>query len=53
MACHARRSIYADESPGKKVQDVWMFKDPQYPDYPTEKNVDLLKLIVAAFFRRR
>lgn len=28
------------------MQDIWEFKDPQYPDYPTEKNADLLNLIV-------
>lgn len=41
-----RKKIYADESKGKKIQDIWEFKDPQYPEYPTEKNLDLLKLIV-------
>ena len=25
-----------------------MFKDPPYPRYPTEKNLDMLKLIVGA-----
>jgi len=45
-----RKKIYADEAAkiGKFVQDVWMFKDPQYPKYPTEKNLDMLKLIVDA-----
>ncbi len=28
------------------MQDIWEFKDPQYPVYPTEKNPDLLDLIV-------
>ncbi|MDR1738638.1 MAG: site-specific DNA-methyltransferase, partial [Candidatus Symbiothrix sp.] len=28
------------------VQDIWEFKDPQYPDYPTEKNAEMLDLIV-------
>lgn len=41
-----RKIIYADEREGKRVQDIWEFKDPQYPDYPTEKNADLLNLIV-------
>lgn len=41
-----RRIIYADEKLGKKVQDIWDFKDPQYPQYPTEKNLDLLKRII-------
>ena len=43
-----RKKIYADETAGKKLQDVWEFKDPQYPNYPTEKNVDMLKVIVGA-----
>ena len=41
-----RKRIYGDEGRGKKMQDVWEFKDPQYPRYPTEKNVEMLKLIV-------
>ena len=41
-----RRKIYADEKYGKKIQDIIEFKDPQYPAYPTEKNLDLLKLLV-------
>jgi len=45
-----RKMIYADEvrTRGKKRQDVWVFKDPAYPCYPTEKNLDLLKTIIAA-----
>jgi adenine-specific DNA-methyltransferase len=43
-----RKIIYADEKDGKKTQDIWEFKDYQYPDYPTEKNIDLLKLIILA-----
>ena len=39
-----RKKIYADEREGKKIQDIWEFKDPQYPNYPTEKNLNLLKL---------
>ena len=41
-----RLKKYADEHQGKKVQDVWTFKDPQYPIYPTQKNLDMLELIV-------
>ncbi|HOG36608.1 MAG TPA: site-specific DNA-methyltransferase [Paludibacteraceae bacterium] len=41
-----RKIIYADEREGKRVQDIWEFKDPQYPDYPTEKNADMLDLII-------
>jgi adenine-specific DNA-methyltransferase len=41
-----RKIIYADEREGKRVQDIWEYKDPQYPIYPTEKNSDLLDLII-------
>lgn len=41
-----RKIIYADERMGKRVQDIWEYKDPQYPDYPTEKNADMLDLII-------
>ena len=43
-----RKKIFLDERDGKKMQDIWEFKDPQYPQYPTEKNIDLLKFIVEA-----
>lgn len=41
-----RKIIFADEREGKRVQDIWEFKDPQYPVYPTEKNAELLNLII-------
>lgn len=42
-----RKKIYFDGREGKRCQDVWTsFKDPQYPCYPTEKNIDLIDLIV-------
>ena len=41
-----RKIIFADEREGKRVQDVWEYKDPQYPTYPTEKNESLLDLII-------
>ena len=41
-----RKIIFADEREGKRVQDIWEYKDPQYPIYPTEKNPELLDLIV-------
>jgi len=41
-----RKIIFADDREGKRVQDVWEYKDPQYPSYPTEKNPDFLDLIV-------
>jgi len=44
-----RKIIYADEAEarGKRLQDIWEFKDPPYPRYPTEKNLDLLRTIIA------
>ena len=42
-----RKKLFADESKGKRVQDIWEYKDPQYPTYPTEKNSELLDLIVS------
>ncbi len=41
-----RKKIYAKKQSGMKYQDIWKFKDPMYPVYPTEKNADLLNLIV-------
>jgi len=41
-----RKIIYFDEQEGKRLQDIWEYKDPQYPVYPTEKNEDLLNIIV-------
>lgn len=43
-----RKIIYADEmkKKGKAVQDVWTFKDPTRPKYPTEKNSEMLELII-------
>lgn len=43
-----RKINYADEMGGKRVQDIWEFKDPLYPCYPTQKNEEMLKLIVSA-----
>ena len=38
---------YLTEHKGKKIQDVWLnYKDPQYPVYPTEKNREMLEMIV-------
>ncbi len=41
-----RKKFYEDESDGVRYQDIWEFKDPQYPKYPTEKNSSLLDLII-------
>lgn len=43
-----RRKIYIDERKGCKTQDIWEYKDPQYPQYPTEKNSKMLDFIVNA-----
>lgn len=45
-----RKKIFADDAikTGKLLQDVWVFKDPQYTRYPTEKNLDMLKVIIGA-----
>lgn len=44
-----RKKIYLDDalSKGKKMQDIWEFKDPPYPSYPTEKNLEMLKFIIS------
>lgn len=45
-----RKIIYADDvkTKGKVLQDVWHFKDPQHPLYPTEKNAEMLDAIIHA-----
>jgi adenine-specific DNA-methyltransferase len=45
-----RKKIFADDvmKAGVKMQDIWIFKDPQNAKYPTEKNLDMLKMIVEA-----
>jgi adenine-specific DNA-methyltransferase len=37
---------YAYEHKGKKMQDIWEYKDPQYPIYPTEKNMEMAEMII-------
>jgi adenine-specific DNA-methyltransferase len=41
-----RKKIYFDQQVGKRIQDIWEFKDPQFPVYPTEKNPYLFDLII-------
>ena len=43
-----RKKIFAEEifGKGKKRQDIWEFKDHPYPSYPTEKNMEMLKMII-------
>jgi len=43
-----RRKIYADEKDGRKKQDIWEYKDAQYPLYPTEKNIDMIRMLIMA-----
>jgi len=46
-----RKKIYADDyiKKMKKRQDIWWdFKDPAYPKYPTEKNLEMLTTIIKA-----
>lgn len=43
-----RKIMYADEKTGRKPQDVLDYRDPQRPIYPTEKNIDLMKLFIMA-----
>lgn len=43
-----RKINYADEHLTRKAQDIWEFKDPTNPIYPTEKNLDMLKFIIEA-----
>lgn len=38
---------FADEHKGKKIQDIWRYKDPMYPNYPTQKNSEMLEMIIA------
>lgn len=43
-----RKINYADEHMNIKAQDIWEFKDPQYPTYPTQKSMEMLQFIVKA-----
>ncbi len=43
-----RRINYADDHLTKKLQDIWTFKDPVRPIYPTEKNHEMLVTIIKA-----
>lgn len=45
-----RKKIYAEDklAQGKKMQDIWEYKDSQVLSYPTEKNVELLKRVISA-----
>ncbi|MCY4461885.1 MAG: site-specific DNA-methyltransferase [Albidovulum sp.] len=45
-AGNPRKICYADEAAGALPQDVWEYKDPQHPQYPTEKNAEMLARII-------
>lgn len=47
-----RKKIYAKDSKGKKIQDIWEFKDAQNPLYPTQKNSAMLKRIIQMSSRK-
>lgn len=42
-----RKKVYIGECKGKKIQDIWEFKDSQNQTYPTEKNRAMLRRIIA------
>lgn len=44
-----RKIVFAEEKAkkGKKLQDIWKYKDPQSPVYPTQKNRELLDLLIS------
>ena len=41
-----RKIRYADAAAGALPQDVWWYKDPQRPAYPTQKNAAMLERII-------
>ena len=41
-----RKINFADEAVGKLPQDIWCYKDPQRPMYPTQKNAEMLERII-------
>lgn len=43
-----RRKIFAADKEDKKKQDIWNYKDPFSPVYPTEKNSEMLRDIILA-----
>ena len=45
-AGNPRKIRYASEAAGKLPQDVWLYKDPQRPAYPTQKNARMLERII-------
>ncbi|MEM6766635.1 MAG: site-specific DNA-methyltransferase [Bacteroidota bacterium] len=43
-----RKKVFAQDHPGKKIQDIWEFKDKglSYVSYPTEKNREFLQQLI-------
>lgn len=44
-----RKIVFAKSHEGKKIQDLWEYKDKgsAYSNYPTEKNSDMLNMIIS------
>ena len=40
------RDPVTGNAPGKLPQDIWLYKDPQRPQYPTQKNARMLERII-------
>ena len=47
-AGNPRKIRYASDAAGKLPQEIWLYKDPQRPAYPTQKNASLLERIIRA-----
>ena len=47
-AGNPRKIRYASDAAGKLPQDIWHYKDPQRPAYPTQKKARLLERIIRA-----
>jgi len=41
-----RKIIYAEDAKEMRLQDILEYKDSQIPSYPTEKNIEFLKLLI-------
>lgn len=48
-----RKINYADEHLTKKVQDIWEFKDPTSPIYPTEKSLKNDEVYSRGFIKQK
>jgi len=41
-----RKIIYPEDKEGKRVQDIWRYKDLKSSEYPTQKNLEMLHRII-------